>query len=585
MRFSRSILFVFCLLLIPVVGFCQLQPTLEWSWTGSSELPGYDEVDVTPLVVSLTDDNSDGFFDHNDYPDVVFSSYGGWFGAALRAVDGRDGSPIFDVTNSDYRLESGSNLAAGDIDLDGKVEIIGHKRSTSRLIAFENDGAYKWDSDNFAVDCEWGGPAIADMDQDGIPEIVMGRTVFNSEGSLKWEGDYGGGKNGRWGPLSCLANVDMSGGLELIAGNSVYHSDGSVYWQKASSSGPNFVGPETEDGFPAVADFDADPYPEIVLVARGDLYIFEHDGTLKVGPVAIQGASHSDPTYPGGPPVVYDYDSDGQAEIGVASQTYYTVFEADGSILWSRRINESSSGVSSSTVFDLFGDGAPELLYCDQDSIRILNASNGNILWAREHSTHTAMEFPVVADIDKDGFAEVLTVSSPYAGRTYHGVFAWGFQAQMNPPAEARRIWNQHTYHITNINDDGSVPTVESPNWATLNNFRCQMAGLLGINEAEKPMEKAKSLSLSLMPNPFSARTKVVISSSLEDTGILEQVRVFDCTGRKVRSFDRPSDGTVFWNFIWDGTDDHGRPLPTGVYIISAHLRNARVDAKAIIVR
>ena len=584
MRLIRGMFLAFCVLLLPVASFGQIFPMLEWSWTGSSELPNYDEVDVTPLVLSLTDDNLDGRYDYDDYPDVVFTSYGGWFGAALRAVDGRDGSSIFDVTNNDYRLESGSNLAAGDIDADGKVEIIGHKRSSNRLIAFENDGSYKWDSDNFAVDCEWGGPAIADMDQDGIPEIVMGRTVFDQNGSLKWEGDYGGGKNGRWGPLSCLANVDMSGGLELIAGNSVYHSDGSVYWQKASPSGPNFVGPQTEDGFSAVGNFDGDSYPEIVLVARGNLYVFEHDGTLKTGPIPIPGAN-ADPTYPGGPPTIYDYDSDGQAEIGVASREHYVVFESNGIIRWSYPINESSSGVSGSTVFDLSSDGSPEVIHCDQDMIRMFDASSGALLWERKHSTHTAMEFPVIADIDKDGHAELLTVSSPYGGKNYNGLFAFGLDWGVNPWLDARRTWNQHTYHITNVNSDGSIPRVESPNWATYNSFRCQVNDPLGINETEKLAKRVGSLSVTVMPNPFSVSTTVVFESGSDQSNLVEELNVYDCTGRKVRSFDLHSDGVSLSNFTWDGTDDDGRSLPTGVYIISAYPQGARVDAKVIIVR
>ena len=37
-----------------------------------------------------------------------------------------------------------------------------------------------------------------------------------------------------------------------------------------------------------------------------------------------------------------------------------------------------------------------------------------------------------------------------------------------------RRIWNQHTYHVTNVTEDGQIPRHEAPNWLDpgLNNFR-----------------------------------------------------------------------------------------------------------------
>jgi hypothetical protein len=37
-----------------------------------------------------------------------------------------------------------------------------------------------------------------------------------------------------------------------------------------------------------------------------------------------------------------------------------------------------------------------------------------------------------------------------------------------------RRIWNQHTYHITNVSERGEIPTRERSNWTVpgLNNFR-----------------------------------------------------------------------------------------------------------------
>lgn len=36
----------------------------------------------------------------------------------------------------------------------------------------------------------------------------------------------------------------------------------------------------------------------------------------------------------------------------------------------------------------------------------------------------------------------------------------------------ARSLWNQHTYHITNIREDGTVPLNETLNWSVWNNLR-----------------------------------------------------------------------------------------------------------------
>ena len=44
---------------------------------------------------------------------------------------------------------------------------------------------------------------------------------------------------------------------------------------------------------------------------------------------------------------------------------------------------------------------------------------------------------------------------------------------------QTRRIWNQHTYHITNVRADGTIPAVEQNNWLVpgLNNFRLNEFG------------------------------------------------------------------------------------------------------------
>ena len=37
---------------------------------------------------------------------------------------------------------------------------------------------------------------------------------------------------------------------------------------------------------------------------------------------------------------------------------------------------------------------------------------------------------------------------------------------------QARRISNEHTYHVTNVREDGTIPQFEQPAWTRLNTFR-----------------------------------------------------------------------------------------------------------------
>ena len=36
-------------------------------------------------------------------------------------------------------------------------------------------------------------------------------------------------------------------------------------------------------------------------------------------------------------------------------------------------------------------------------------------------------------------------------------------------------MWNQHSYHITNVQENAAIPQTEVPNWDVYNNFRTQV--------------------------------------------------------------------------------------------------------------
>ena len=52
------------------------------------------------------------------------------------------------------------------------------------------------------------------------------------------------------------------------------------------------------------------------------------------------------------------------------------------------------------------------------------------------------------------------------------GIGKQGGERQQADWIQARRIWNQHTYHVTNVREDGTIPQFEPPSWQSLNTFR-----------------------------------------------------------------------------------------------------------------
>lgn len=433
----------------PVIG--TFDPIVKWSVSSWAVGPGSTESAMTPLVLQLTDDDGDGFIDHRDTPDVLALTYGSGY---LRGLSGDDGTPVLDAVAQGFGRADG--LAAADIDNDGIVEIVGINGGTSNgtPIAFEHDGTVKWMGPSLAghVSPNDSTPAFGDMNGDGWTEIVIGRAILDANGTLLATGAYGWGSHNGDASLSFPADVDGDGMQEVVVGNALYRMDGTDVWHIGDG-----------DGYPAIADFDLDGVPEIVVVRAGHVAIHESpDGALRWNSAL--------PTSAGGPPTVADFDGDGRPEVGVASSSAYSVFDDDGSLLWTRTTQDLSSGVTGSSVFDFEGDGISEIVYADERRLWVFSGNDGTVkLEFDGHSSGTRLEYPVVADLDNDGHAEIVVVHEHYQGN-YAGVTV--VADANNSWRPARGLWNQHAYHISHIDDDGGVPLAPTASWLDHNSFR-----------------------------------------------------------------------------------------------------------------
>ena len=492
------------------LAFCQYRPPVgdfnpksEWTWTGTATaMP--DHVDVThpALVLHLTDDNKDGKLGPGDVPSVVVITYldkvtNPFMDGVLRALRGDTGVELWSVTDPANRLNADVMPAAADINGDGFPEIVALDKDQF-LKAFDRTGKLLWTSTTKA--CYDRGISIADLDADGVPEIFSCATVFDNKGVLKWTAASGA-------RMTTAANVDgdAKGTLEIVTGDRTYTHDGKLLWQQTAVTA----------GYPAVADFFGDGDPDVVLVTQGKVYILDgKTGKIEWGPQALPIPTGGDPTKagPGGPPTVADFDGDGKPEIGVAGGYYYVVFDPDGPkpVLWKQATKDLSSRITGSSVFDFEGDGKAEVVYADECFLRVYDGTTGKVLFSRSTSSRTRTEYPVVADVDGDGRAEIVMVHNKYVvgcetlpgwvtppGGVYRGVTVFG-DAKDNWVG-TRRIWNQHGYHVSNVcngsdqacpsaqNTYSVVPSPEKANWKIpwLNSFRQNAQGFGLFNTAD----------------------------------------------------------------------------------------------------
>ena len=268
-----------------------------------------------------------------------------------------------------------------------------------------------------------GWPAVADIDQNGTPEVVL----------VAWPDIKV--LDGKTGKLWC--GVDPTG--VMCEGNDALRTP------PIAIKGSNLGGPAT------IADFDGDGRPEAVIV----------------GGVAI---------------AVYDFNRADEVIVKPANDPA----PAPGAMFarWVSKIQDNTSAATGVSAFDFQGDGAVELAYQDECHLRVYNGQTGAKMLELINSSSTAHEYPLVVDLDGDGVGELIAVANlsepaPNAACVQQipdymprkGVFVY---RGADPWATTGRLWTQHSHHITNVGPNGNVPAMENDNWKTpeLNNFR-----------------------------------------------------------------------------------------------------------------
>ncbi|MBK8698805.1 MAG: gliding motility-associated C-terminal domain-containing protein [Saprospiraceae bacterium] len=318
----------------------------------------------------------------------------------------------------------------------------------------------------------------SDINYDGQIEIYSGTQIFNSKGILIYDGGFGGCNsinmsNQCFGSHSIVGDFLDVVGLELAAGNKVFSFQINNYNGTAgNTSNITMAEAGVEDGSTSMGDIDGDGKLDVIVLRNGinpaetGLWAWNpRTGTI-IAHAFTEGRG-------GGIPFVGDIDGDCLPEIGISYVNKLVLYRYDGTKnlkkVFTKVITENV-GVIGLTMFDLNQDGRQEIVFRDETQFTILDGPTGNTIFTYPIFSTTSFEHPIIADIDHDGAAEILVEGGSSKNDT---TYVFCFESANIPWAPARSVWNQAGYHITNVNDDLTIPRQQQNNAAFFDTDSC----------------------------------------------------------------------------------------------------------------
>ncbi|MBE0646040.1 MAG: VCBS repeat-containing protein [Bacteroidetes bacterium] len=479
-----------------------------------------------------------GDIDNDGRLELVFGCYRN--DSSVYALNAEDGSLLWKVETHTPGGDGCNDVAPVifDVDNDGSMEVVVPSSCNPTTYCFDGStGAIKWAAPTRGSDSP---PTVADIDGDGKLEILHGEfggyvICLNAEdGNREWELAVDTHSWIQTAPT--LLDADNDGTLDFIVAtwNRTAGDTNTIRAYRCSDRSLLWSRPLADVTYhgTTVADLDGDGLPELAI---GD-----YSGTLSVlnaedGSIAWTMPSIGSGHYIGAPVSAGDVDGDGYCELIVVSWYKVMALSRSGTRLWEYDIPGYSTAFRGAALADVDGDALPDVIFGTSSGLLVaLNGLSGMELWSVDlaamygDSRFTLDHAPIVADLDGDDALDVFIVG----GYTTYPDFSNNFG---------------RAYAL-------SIGKGMGPDWLMFQHDLQRSASLCSRGTTSVRLE-SENTAAALFLYPLPVRDELRIES-----GELRSFRIVDATGRVVAECAEPRRTAIL----------DISALPRGVYFLLA---------------
>ncbi len=476
-----------------------------------------------------------------------------------------------------------AGITLANLDDDPAPEILAGSWDSTLTFAFDNDGSVMpgWPQNTGSQ--HWASLSVADIDGDGGPEIVVNTTggktyAWNPDGSEVLDGDNNPSTNGvfhvRSGEIFnrstiSLYDLDGDGAREMIFGTNWRDgTDNMVYaFRYDGTQAPGWPQNLGSGGYTTstvtIADLDRDGTVELIMPCENDtLYIWEPDGSNFPGyPQFFKSNSGN---LDGKTPSVAVGNMDADPELEMIAVSVLSradadlyVMDYDGTVLpgWPQKLAAFSR--SSPIVGDMDGDTIPDIVFAaggeeEPDIVYAFKASGDPVAGFPIALAGTPWGTPALADFDHDGDVDLLLAG-------YDNLLhVWDLPGAYRPEYLPWPTF-QGNYERTGVYRESTAT---------------------GVDPGTGTVPTARLVMHQNVPNPFNPSTVISFDVPAALAGSRVTLEVYDIAGRRVRGLLAGSLPAGRQQVRWDGRDDHGQNVSSGVYFARVRMKGQTQSVK-----